>query len=131
MVGKRIERSIYLKTGTTEEQAKPIVTKLKGQFIVCPDNGLITWPWRRLGPGESHQISNWPASASNTFHGRDILAPVAGMLADGQPLKAVAKPIDDPILLNIPLQLIAYQVAQGLGRDVDQPRNLAKSVTVE
>ncbi len=37
----------------------------------------------------------------------------------------------DPILLNIPLQLIAYQVAQGLGRDVDQPRNLAKSVTVE
>jgi S-adenosylmethionine hydrolase len=78
-----------------------IVTKLKGQFIVCPDNGLITWPWRRLGPGESHQITNWPASASNTFHGRDIMAPVAGMLADGQPLKAVAKPIDDPILLNI------------------------------
>ena len=30
VVGKRIERSIYLKTGTTEEQAKPIVTKLKG-----------------------------------------------------------------------------------------------------
>src|SRR3954466_5049391 len=29
-----------------------IVTKLKDQFIVCPDNGLITWPWRRLGPGE-------------------------------------------------------------------------------
>jgi glucosamine--fructose-6-phosphate aminotransferase (isomerizing) len=37
----------------------------------------------------------------------------------------------DQILLNIPLQLIAYQVARGLGRDVDQPRNLAKSVTVE
>ncbi|MGA0600999.1 glutamine--fructose-6-phosphate transaminase (isomerizing) [Caulobacter sp. KR2-114] len=36
-----------------------------------------------------------------------------------------------PLLLNIPLQLIAYQVAQGLGRDIDQPRNLAKSVTVE
>jgi cell division transport system permease protein len=30
VVGKRIERSIYLKTGTTEEQAKPIITKLKG-----------------------------------------------------------------------------------------------------
>jgi glucosamine--fructose-6-phosphate aminotransferase (isomerizing) len=37
----------------------------------------------------------------------------------------------DPILLGVPLQLVAYQVAQGLGRDVDQPRNLAKSVTVE
>jgi glucosamine--fructose-6-phosphate aminotransferase (isomerizing) len=42
-----------------------------------------------------------------------------------------AAPELDPILLNIPLQLIAYQVARGLGRDVDQPRNLAKSVTVE
>jgi glutamine---fructose-6-phosphate transaminase (isomerizing) len=36
-----------------------------------------------------------------------------------------------PILLNIPLQLLAYQVAVGLGREVDHPRNLAKSVTVE
>jgi S-adenosylmethionine hydrolase len=78
-----------------------IVTKLKDQLIVCPDNGLITWPWRRLGPGDSHQITNWPASASNTFHGRDIMAPVAGMLADGQPLRSMANPIDGPILLNI------------------------------
>ncbi len=32
---------------------------------------------------------------------------------------------------SIPLQLLAYHVAVRLGRDVDQPRNLAKSVTVE
>lgn len=37
----------------------------------------------------------------------------------------------DPILLNLPLQLLAYHVAMRRGRDVDQPRNLAKSVTVE
>ncbi len=37
----------------------------------------------------------------------------------------------DPLLLTIPLQLIAYHAAVTLGRDVDQPRNLAKSVTVE
>jgi glucosamine--fructose-6-phosphate aminotransferase (isomerizing) len=36
-----------------------------------------------------------------------------------------------PMLLSIPLQLLAYHVAVRLGRDVDQPRNLAKSVTVE
>ncbi len=35
------------------------------------------------------------------------------------------------ILAIIPLQLLAYHVAVALGRDVDQPRNLAKSVTVE
>jgi glucosamine--fructose-6-phosphate aminotransferase (isomerizing) len=36
-----------------------------------------------------------------------------------------------PMLMVIPLQLLAYHVAVRLGRDVDQPRNLAKSVTVE
>ncbi len=36
-----------------------------------------------------------------------------------------------PILLSIPLQLLAYHVAVYRGTDVDQPRNLAKSVTVE
>jgi len=36
-----------------------------------------------------------------------------------------------PILAVIPLQLLAYHVAVELGRDVDKPRNLAKSVTVE
>jgi glucosamine--fructose-6-phosphate aminotransferase (isomerizing) len=37
----------------------------------------------------------------------------------------------DPLLLNIPLQLLAYHVALQRGTDIDQPRNLAKSVTVE
>ena len=36
-----------------------------------------------------------------------------------------------PILAAVPLQLLAYHTAAALGRDVDQPRNLAKSVTVE
>ena len=37
----------------------------------------------------------------------------------------------DPILLTIPLQLLAYHASLALGNDVDKPRNLAKSVTVE
>lgn len=37
----------------------------------------------------------------------------------------------EPLLNTIPLQLFAYHVATILGRDVDRPRNLAKSVTVE
>jgi glucosamine--fructose-6-phosphate aminotransferase (isomerizing) len=36
-----------------------------------------------------------------------------------------------PIVVTVPLQLFAYHIAKRLGRDVDQPRNLAKSVTVE
>lgn len=36
-----------------------------------------------------------------------------------------------PVIAMIPLQLLAYYIAEFLGKDVDQPRNLAKSVTVE
>jgi glucosamine--fructose-6-phosphate aminotransferase (isomerizing) len=36
-----------------------------------------------------------------------------------------------PILYALPIQLIAYHTAVFMGTDVDQPRNLAKSVTVE
>ena len=36
-----------------------------------------------------------------------------------------------PVLLSIPMQLLAYYIAVRRGCDVDQPRNLAKSVTVE
>jgi glucosamine--fructose-6-phosphate aminotransferase (isomerizing) len=42
-----------------------------------------------------------------------------------------AHPTCNPILAVVPLQLMAYHMASTLGHDVDQPRNLAKSVTVE
>ena len=37
----------------------------------------------------------------------------------------------DPLVVSVPLQLLAYHIAVCKGKDVDQPRNLAKSVTVE
>jgi glucosamine--fructose-6-phosphate aminotransferase (isomerizing) len=40
-------------------------------------------------------------------------------------------PLLTPILASIPMQLLAYHFAVRRGADVDQPRNLAKSVTVE
>jgi len=39
--------------------------------------------------------------------------------------------IISPFLVVIPLQFLAYYIAEALGQDIDQPRNLAKSVTVE
>jgi glucosamine--fructose-6-phosphate aminotransferase (isomerizing) len=52
---------------------------------------------------------------------------------DGVQVLSVA-PVDDsvsPIIYTIPLQLLSYHVAVLKGTDIDQPRNLAKSVTVE
>ena len=40
-------------------------------------------------------------------------------------------PLVTPIVMTVPLQLLAYDIAVRRGCDVDQPRNLAKSVTVE
>jgi glucosamine--fructose-6-phosphate aminotransferase (isomerizing) len=42
-----------------------------------------------------------------------------------------AHPLTNPIISSVPVQLLAYHTAAFMGTDVDQPRNLAKSVTVE
>jgi glucosamine--fructose-6-phosphate aminotransferase (isomerizing) len=52
-------------------------------------------------------------------------------LADDVLLVPKNEPELDPILLSVPLQILAYHAAVALGNDVDKPRNLAKSVTVE
>jgi glucosamine--fructose-6-phosphate aminotransferase (isomerizing) len=43
----------------------------------------------------------------------------------------LAKADLNPLIVALPLQLFAYFVARNLGCEIDQPRNLAKSVTVE
>ncbi len=55
----------------------------------------------------------------------------ARSLADESILVPPAPHLVAPVLLTVPLQLLAYHVAVLRGTDVDQPRNLAKSVTVE
>src|SRR5215204_1926437 len=58
-----------------------IVARLKGQTIICPDNGLITWAWRLHGGGEVSEITWRPERSSSTFHGRDVMAPIAARIA--------------------------------------------------
>ncbi len=58
----------------------------------------------------------------------------AGMSSDETTTVLPVAPTDDciaPIVFTVPLQLLSYHVAVLKGTDVDQPRNLAKSVTVE
>ncbi|WJV53912.1 glutamine--fructose-6-phosphate transaminase (isomerizing) [Pectobacteriaceae bacterium CE90] len=59
----------------------------------------------------------------------------AGFTSDSKMMKLIKLPhVEDviaPIFYTVPLQLLAYHVALIKGTDVDQPRNLAKSVTVE
>jgi hypothetical protein len=80
---------------------RALVIRIHQQLVVCPDNGLITWAWRRFGGGEAFEITWKPLSQSNTFHGRDLFAPVAGMMASYRALLDLAKPISNPMLLDL------------------------------
>ncbi|HSU67012.1 MAG TPA: SAM-dependent chlorinase/fluorinase, partial [Tepidisphaeraceae bacterium] len=78
-----------------------LAVEINRQTVVCPDNGLITWAWRRLGPAVARELIWRPRSSSSTFHGRDIMAPIAAMTAAGEPLDRISRPIADPILLDL------------------------------
>jgi glucosamine--fructose-6-phosphate aminotransferase (isomerizing) len=58
-------------------------------------------------------------------------APELGALADHEVRVPESHPLLSPVITAIPLQLLAYHIAVLRGCDVDRPRNLAKSVTVE
>ena len=80
-------------------------------------------------------------TVSNLMEVKARHAPVIALVAEGE--RELGKfadavftipdthPLLSPILFTIPLQLLAYHIALLCGADVDQPRNLAKSVTVE
>ncbi|MBV8782082.1 MAG: SAM-dependent chlorinase/fluorinase [Phycisphaerae bacterium] len=79
-----------------------LAVQIAGQIVLCPDNGLITWPWRTHLGVKAHAVHWHPRSRHGmTFDGRDRFAPVAAMLCKGQPLSKLARPIDDPLLLDI------------------------------
>jgi glucosamine--fructose-6-phosphate aminotransferase (isomerizing) len=89
--------------------------------VLVPDDDLLA---KNLATVEQIKARGGPVLAvTNTDHPLE--------LADDVIRVPSGEPELDPILLTIPLQLFAYQVARKLGRDIDKPRNLAKSVTVE
>jgi S-adenosylmethionine hydrolase len=78
-----------------------LVTRANGQLVVCPDNGLITWTVHRQPGVQAHELTWRPDRSSATFHGRDVMGPAAAMLACGEPVDALAKPVDHPVLLDV------------------------------
>jgi S-adenosylmethionine hydrolase len=79
-----------------------IVAQVQWQTLLCPDNGLITWAWWRATTRPVVRELTWrPTRTSATFHGRDILAPVAAMLASGRAVRSVAGALVEPILLDV------------------------------
>jgi len=78
-----------------------LIAELNGSTVVCPDNGLVTWSWRLHPNGKAHELTWRPPKHSDTFHGRDIMAPVAGMSASGTAVDKLSRPLAAPILLGV------------------------------
>ncbi|MDT7646829.1 MAG: hypothetical protein QOC75_3829, partial [Pseudonocardiales bacterium] len=89
--------------------------------VIVPDDELLV---KNIGTIEQIKARGGPVIAVTN-------ATLPAGLVDAELRVPVNSPELDPILLTIPLQMFAYHVANALGRDIDKPRNLAKSVTVE
>src|ERR1700759_3526706 len=89
--------------------------------VVVPSDELLS---KNISTIEQIKARGGPVIAASS-------AELPAGLADATLRGPGADPERDPILFNIPLQIFAYHAAAKLGRDIDKPRNLAKSVTVE
>jgi S-adenosyl-L-methionine hydrolase (adenosine-forming) len=62
----------------------PVILEADGRWYVGPDNGLFELVERRAAKTRSFDIAWRPKNLSASFHGRDLFAPVAAMLARGE-----------------------------------------------
>lgn len=93
LVAQTPENSIILAVvdpGVGNTSRKPVILEVDGRWLVGPDNGLFSVMAKRGEVVECRHITWRPETLSNTFHGRDLFAPVAAMLANGE-LPAVSK----------------------------------------
>ena len=93
-------------------------------IFIAPDDAVLS---KNLNNMEQVKARKGPIIAITSGNGAKQLKDLAADIIE------VPGTIDclSPVLTVIPLQLLAYHLAVTLGRDVDKPRNLAKSVTVE
>ena len=92
--------------------------------FIAPDDAVFS---KNLNNIEQVRARKGPIIAVTTQRGADKLSGIA----DDILIVPDAEDFVMPVLTVIPLQLFAYHLAVALGHDVDKPRNLAKSVTVE
>jgi len=70
----------------------PVMVKADGRWYVGPGNGLFEIVMRRAQSAEVWEIAWQPEKLSASFHGRDLFAPIAAMLATGEAV--LSRPID-------------------------------------
>lgn len=64
------------------DEDKPVILKIDGRWYIGADNGLFDIVARQAREIEAYEITWKPESLSNSFHGRDLYAPVCAMIAN-------------------------------------------------
>jgi hypothetical protein len=85
---------------------RSLAVEAGGYRLVGPDNGVLGLVLAEYPGARVHEITNrglFRHEVSETFHGRDVFAPVAGHLAAGAPLDEVGPPVSDPTLRELPV----------------------------
>lgn len=85
---------------------RAIAAEAGGYRLVGPDNGVLGLVLSEYRDARVHHVTSrglFRHEVSDTFHGRDVYAPVAGRLAAGADLAEVGPPISDPVLRELPV----------------------------
>jgi S-adenosylmethionine hydrolase len=110
---------------------RPIVVETKDHFFVGPDNGLL-WPIIAVNPPAKvvhlTERKYFLPQVSQTFHGRDIFAPVAAYLSRGVDPSMMGPPIGDPVQLHLPRPRQKGDVLWGQVFRVDRFGNLITNI---
>jgi len=72
---------------------RPMIVKSRGRWFVGPDNGLMDRVSVGDAAAEFWEITLRPTGISDSFHGRDLFAPVAAHLVSGGAVETVARPV--------------------------------------
>jgi S-adenosyl-L-methionine hydrolase (adenosine-forming) len=101
----------------------PIALQMPSGYLIAPDNGLISGILPIEPPIAAVKLTNpqyWRTpNPSNTFHGRDIFAPIAAHLANGVSLLELGEAIDPAALVQLPMPL-PQQLPDGTWQGVIQ-----------
>lgn len=106
----------------------------ENHLFIAPDNGLLTLLARDNKIEAVHRVENsslFPAEISGTFHGRDIMAPVAAALAGGLPLDKLGPETSyaDCVQLEIPEPAIEDHHITGRMLHIDRFGNIKTTIT--
>jgi S-adenosylmethionine hydrolase len=115
-------------------ERRPLIIECEKGVLVGPDNGLLMPAARKLGFRRAFEITEKRyclPEISDTFHGRDIFAPVAAHLSRGETPDAMGKPAEALVLLDFGKYEVSTAEIRGTILFRDRFGNLTTNVPAE